>query len=114
MFSRPPGSAAGAVHSGPPPMDVSLLHSFLVVAREGQIGRAARYLAIRQSPLSRQIIRLEAQLGVRLFDRSRSGVVLTAPGRMLLAEAPALIALTHRIAERARVAAEPAPVRGRV
>ena len=87
------------------PIDPKLLNAFLTVAREGQIGRAARRLAIAQSPLSRQIMRLESHLGVRLLDRSHDGVRMTRAGEVLYREGPALLQSLRAIAVRTQRAA---------
>jgi DNA-binding transcriptional LysR family regulator len=54
------------------------------VARDGSIRKAAEALHVASSAVNRQILRLEAQLGVPLFERRRSGVSLTAAGEVLL------------------------------
>lgn len=68
-------------------MELRLLRSFLVVAEEGNIGRAAKRLHIAQPPLSKQIQQLEAELDVQLFDRLPKGVKLTPAGEQLVREA---------------------------
>src|SRR6266699_126918 len=57
------------------------LHSFLVLAEEGHVGRAAARLGIEQSPLSRRLQSLEKAVGARLFDRTARGITLTPAGR---------------------------------
>src|SRR5580698_8702674 len=59
-------------------------NAFLTVARLGNFTRAAAKLAISQSTLTVQIRNLEQTLGVRLFDRNRRQVNLTAVGRELI------------------------------
>lgn len=71
------------------------LEIFVALADEGHFGAAAQRVGITQPPLSQGLRRLEALVGVRLFERSR-GVTLTDEGALLLPHARrALAALTE-------------------
>jgi DNA-binding transcriptional LysR family regulator len=73
-------------------MDVRQLRYFVAVADERHFGRAAEKLHIAQPALSQQIRSLETQLGLRLFERTSRGVVLTDAGSRLLDEARGVLA----------------------
>ena len=60
----------------------STLIAFESAARLGNFSRTARELGTSQSAISRQIGSLERQLSARLFERSRTGVSLTAAGHL--------------------------------
>jgi DNA-binding transcriptional LysR family regulator len=68
-------------------VDLRHLRSFVVVAEEGHIGRAAQRLFITQPALSRQIQQLERELGAAVLVRSARGVELTESGAELLVKA---------------------------
>ncbi|MFB6725414.1 LysR substrate-binding domain-containing protein [Kribbella sp. NPDC056345] len=72
-------------------MELRQLRSFVVVAEELNVGRAAVRLHLTQPSLSRQIAALERDLGVELFARVRKRFVLTAAGATFLAEAQDLL-----------------------
>lgn len=69
------------------PVDLRHFRSFVIVAEEGNIGRAARRLFITQPALSRQMQQLERSIGTTLLLRSARGVELTAAGREVLVKA---------------------------
>ncbi len=72
-------------------MQLRLLEYFVAVAELEHIGRAAQRLHVSQSPLSRQIQRLEKELGLQLFVRRRQRIYLTESGRWLLQRAQGLL-----------------------
>jgi DNA-binding transcriptional LysR family regulator len=70
-----------------PPFDIRQLAYFVKVAEEGQITRAAAKLHIAQPALSQTIAKLEAAVGVRLFDRHPRGISLTPAGEAFIEKA---------------------------
>ena len=80
-----------------PPVDMRRLLYFVAVAEELHFGKAAARLGISQPPLSEQILALEAQLGTRLFERSKRSVHLTPSGQLLYDEATKLLAHGDRV-----------------
>jgi DNA-binding transcriptional LysR family regulator len=76
-------------------VDLRQLEYFAAVARHQHFTRAAAAIGIAQPSLSQQIMALEAELDVRLFDRAGRQVRLTDAGRSLLPYATRILALTH-------------------
>jgi DNA-binding transcriptional LysR family regulator len=74
-------------------LDLRLLRHFVAVAEELHFTRAAARLYLAQQAISRDIARLERQLGVRLFTRTTRRVALTPDGERLLVRARELLAL---------------------
>lgn len=91
-------------------MELRHLRYFVAVAEELHFRRAAERLHVAQPAVSEQVRKLEAELGVRLFDRTQRNVALTDAGAALLTEAYRVL----RQAEAARVAARSASDRPRL
>lgn len=87
------------------------LRYFVAVAEEGQITRAAVRLHLAQPALTQAIHQLEADLGVKLFDRRPRGVALTPAGEALLAKARLAVAAWADAEGAARAVAAETPRR---
>jgi DNA-binding transcriptional LysR family regulator len=85
-----------------PELDLRLLHSFLAVAEEGGITRAAARLHLAQQAVSAQMQQLERAIGVTLLVRTSRGVLLTAAGRELAAGGPGALDHVDGLVERVR------------
>jgi DNA-binding transcriptional LysR family regulator len=69
------------------------LEIFVLVADEGSMSGAAERLFMAQASVSQHIKELEHSLGVKLFERGRRGVTLTAEGERLYAHAENILRL---------------------
>lgn len=67
------------------PIHAPFLKYFLEVARCGSVRLAGSRLFISSSAINRQILKIEDELGTRLFERVPSGMTLTPAGQLLLA-----------------------------
>jgi DNA-binding transcriptional LysR family regulator len=68
----------------------------LAVAEEGSVTAAAELLRVAQPSVSQQIRGLERELGVKLFDRTPTGLVPTMVGRAFLREAEVAVSASPR------------------
>lgn len=91
--------------------DLRYLRSFLAVARESSITKAAAAQHMTQQGLSRHIANLERSLGVTLLVRTPRGITLTAAGEALAAGAGGLLADVDRLVERVRARARGGRIR---
>jgi LysR family cyn operon transcriptional activator len=84
-------------------MNFKHLRAFVNIADSGGFARAATRLNLSQPALSRQILALEMDLSVRLFDRVGRRVRLTSEGEELLRCSRRLLAEAESLGERARM-----------
>lgn len=84
-------------------MDLRHLRTFVTVAEQGTVSTASARLGIAQPALSRQIKDLESDLGIRLFDRIRRRLRLTAEGEQLLSDCRGIMRAVGSLAERAKM-----------
>jgi DNA-binding transcriptional LysR family regulator len=87
-------------------MDFRHLIYFVTLAEELHFRRAAERLHVVQPALSQQIARLEAELGVQLFARTKRQVQLTAAGRVFLGDARGMLTYRDQAVEAAQRAAK--------
>lgn len=74
-------------------MELRVLEYFLTAAREENITKAAALLHVSQPSLSRQLMQLEKELGVKLFRRSNHSIILTEEGIWLKRRAQEMLTL---------------------
>jgi DNA-binding transcriptional LysR family regulator len=79
------------------------IRTFVTVAEQGTVSKAALRLRVAQPALSRQISEFETRLGLRLFDRVNRRLVLTGEGERLLADCRSILAATEALGDRARM-----------
>jgi LysR family transcriptional regulator, hydrogen peroxide-inducible genes activator len=68
-------------------MEMHQLRYFVAVARSGNFSRAADECRVAQPSLSQQILKLEDEVGERLFERTRRRAILTSAGSLFLPHA---------------------------
>ena len=80
-------------------MELRVLKYFLMVAREESVTKAANLLHITQPTLSRQLMQLEEELGVKLFIRNKKHILLTEEGMLLRRRAEEIVTLSEKTRE---------------
>ena len=94
-------------HAGHPhPVELRLWRQFIAVAEELHFSRAALRLNMTQPPLTQAIAQLESLLGMRLFERTKRSVQLTAAGSALVPEVRDLLARAAALPALARASAD--------
>lgn len=77
-------------------MDTRVLRYFLMVAKKGNITKAAEALHVTQPTLSRQLMELEEEMGVRLFNRGKRQITLTDSGILFQQRVKEIISLLDK------------------
>ncbi|GLS45993.1 LysR family transcriptional regulator [Methylobacterium brachythecii] len=85
-------------------MDIRQFRYFIAVAEQLHFAKAADLLGISPPSITKQIQDVERELGVRLFNRTKRSVSLTAAGAMLLDDARMAVRQAERAVETARLA----------
>ena len=80
-------------------MEIRILRYFLAIAREENMTRAAERLHISQPSLSKEIKKLEEELGHELFIRTNKNMILTDEGMLLRKRAEDILAMVDKTAE---------------
>lgn len=80
-----------------PSFDLHALRMFLAIAEESSISSAADLLRMSQPALSRNLKKLEQDLGVTLFTREARGIKLTPEGAFVRERAQAIVAMADRM-----------------
>jgi DNA-binding transcriptional LysR family regulator len=88
-------------------MNFRQLRAFAMIVDAGGFARAAARLHVSQPALSRQILTLEDELGVPLFDRGPHRVRLTSQGEEMLRHCRRVLTEMEALKERARRQARP-------
>lgn len=90
----------------PPGYELNSIEVFVLTAELGGMTQTARHLGMTQSAVSQTISKLEAALGVRLFDRAMRPLALTPSGKVLLRDGVTLVATARGLARQVREGGE--------
>ncbi|MDO4633656.1 MAG: LysR family transcriptional regulator [Eubacteriales bacterium] len=77
-------------------MEIRVLEYFMEIAREGSMTRAAETLHVSQPTLSKEMKKLEQELGTKLFRRSSASVHLTDEGMLLRKRAEDILGMVEK------------------
>lgn len=91
----------------PHPLTLRQLQYVVAVANEKSFRRAAVACAVSQPALSAQVAQVEAALGITVFDRDKTRVIVTPAGARFVEHARALLASADELVEGTRRAADP-------
>lgn len=74
-------------------MKIQTLEYLIALAEHGSINKAAQALYVAQPSLTKALQNLEEELGMKLFVRGRTGIVLTDAGQKILPQARQMVAM---------------------
>jgi LysR family transcriptional regulator, hydrogen peroxide-inducible genes activator len=80
-------------------MTITQLEYIIAVDQTRNFGRAARACAVTQPTLSMQIQKLEGDLGVQIFDRSKTPVIPTVPGKAIIDQARMILQEVKKLSQ---------------
>lgn len=93
-------------------MELKAMRNFLAAADAESITKAAETLNLPQSTLSRQLARLEDELGTKLFTRGPQGIELTNEGLVLRRRSAEVMELVERTKNELRLCGRDRPLAG--
>jgi DNA-binding transcriptional LysR family regulator len=88
------------------PFDIRQLRYAIAAADHGSFYRAARALEIEQSTLSRNVLKLERVIGVKIFTRSRAGVATTIAGAQFIRSVRPMVGSAEKLVATMRAAGQ--------
>lgn len=88
------------------PFDIRQIRYAVAAADHGSFYRAARALDVEQSTLSRNILKLESAIGVKIFHRSRAGVTTTIAGSTFIRSARTMVTHADKLVANMRAAGQ--------
>jgi DNA-binding transcriptional LysR family regulator len=84
-------------------MDIHIIRSFTLLAEHLHFGKTADLLNLTQPALTKQIRRLERDLGASLFERGKHGTKLTTVGQLFLNEARSVVQAYDQLLDKGRL-----------
>ncbi|MBA3677955.1 MAG: LysR family transcriptional regulator [Sphingosinicella sp.] len=88
------------------PFEIRQLRYAIAAADHGSFYRAARFLDVEQSTLSRNILKLERAIGMPIFNRSRAGVSMTMAGSAFISGAKPMVDSADKLVAMMRAAGQ--------
>ena len=98
LVAKPSGLRYRRIMKLPSGFDLGSIELFVLTAELGGMTQSGQHLGMTQSAVSQSISRLEAALGVKLFDRTMRPLALTPGGKLLLQDGKHLLAAARSLA----------------